>query len=135
MQRVVSLMICLAVLQPAATYAGVTSKAAREAAEFVLRKFGKEAEEQGLQTLSKKIESLGLKYGDDAVTAVKKVGPRTFRCVDEAGENGLQAVKLMAKHGDDAFWVVAKKNRLALLEQRPVHRQQMCNRHRPSDSD
>lgn len=115
MQRVIVVMICLAVLPPAASYAGVSSTAAREAAEFVMRKFGKEAEEQGLQTLTKKIESLGLKYGDDAITAVKKVGPRAFRYVDEAGENGLQSVKLLARYGDDAVWVVAKKNRLALF--------------------
>lgn len=112
---IVIIIICLAVFQPVASYAGISSKAAREAAEFVLRKFGKEAEEQGLQTLTQKIESLGLRYGDDAVAAVKKVGPRTFRYVDEAGENGLQSVKLLARYGDDAVWVVAKKNRLALF--------------------
>ncbi|HJT35753.1 MAG TPA: hypothetical protein VJ783_27235 [Pirellulales bacterium] len=112
---IVIIIICLAVFQPVASYAGISSKAAREAAEFVLRNFGKEAEEQGLQTLTQKIESLGLRYGDDAVAAVKKVGPRTFRYVDEAGENGLQSVKLLARYGDDAVWVVAKKDRLALF--------------------
>lgn len=113
--RILAATVCLAVVQPIAAQAGISSKAAREAAEFVLRKFGKEAEEQGLQTLTTKIESLGLKYGDDAVAAVKKVGPRTFRYVDEAGENGLQSVKLLARYGDDAVWVVCKKNRLALF--------------------
>lgn len=114
MRRIV-VLICLAALgQPAAAYAGITSKAAREAAELVLRKFGKEAEEQGLQTLTQKIESLGLRYGDEAVAAVEKVGPRAFRYVDEAGENGLQSVKLLARYGDDAVWVVSKPNRLAL---------------------
>ena len=115
MYRVIAVAISLAVCQPAVAHAGITSKAAKEAAEFVLRKFGKEAEEQGLQSLTRKIETLGLKYGDDAVTAVKKVGPRTFRYVDEAGENGLQSIKLLARYGDDAVWVVGKKNRLALF--------------------
>lgn len=113
--RILAATVCLAVVQPIAAQAGISSKAAREAAEFVLRKFGKEAEEQGLQTLTTNIESLGLKYGDDAVAAVKKVGPRTFRYVDEASENGLQSVKLLARYGDDAVWVVRKKNRLALF--------------------
>jgi hypothetical protein len=115
MYRIIALAILLAIFDPVIAYAGITSKAAKEAAEFVLRTFGKEAEEQGLQTLTRKIETLGLKYGDDAVTAVKKVGPRTFRYVDEAGENGLQSIKLLARYGDEAVWVVGKKNRLAIF--------------------
>ena len=104
-----------AILAPAPCGAGITSKAAKEAAEFVLRKFGKEAEEQGLQTLTRKIESLSVKYGDEAATAVKKVGPRTFRVVEEAGENGLESVRLLARYGDDAVWVAGNKSRLALF--------------------
>jgi len=95
--------------------AGVKSKAAKEAAEYVLGKFGKEAAEQGVETLTRKIEVLAVKHGDDAITAVKNVGPRTFRIVEEAGEHGPQAIKLMARHGDDVVWVVAKKNRLAIF--------------------
>ena len=115
MNRFVVAAACFAACQPALCSAGITSKAAREAAEIMLRKFGKEAEEQGLKTLTRKIEALGLKYGDDAITAVKKVGPRTFRYLDEAGENGLEATKLLARYGDDAVWVVSKKNRLSLV--------------------
>lgn len=115
MYRVVAVAISLAALQPAWCSAGVTSKAAKEAAEFVLRKFGKEAEEQGLQTLTRRIETLGLKYGDDAVAAVKKVGPRALNYIDEAGETGLQSAKLLARYGDDAVWIVRKPNRLAMF--------------------
>jgi hypothetical protein len=107
--------MALALGHPMLAYAGVTSKVAKEAAEYVLRKFGREAEEQGLQTLTRNIEKLGLKYGDDAVTAVKRVGPRAFRLIDEAGDNGLNAIRLLARYGDDAAWVVAKPNRLALF--------------------
>lgn len=113
MNRVIILVVCLSVV-PSPCCAGVSSKAAREAAEFVLRKFGQEAEEQGLQRLTRKIEQLGLKYGDDAVSAVKKVGPRALRYLDEAGEGGVEAARLLARYGDDAVWVVSKKNRLAL---------------------
>ena len=60
-------------------------KVAREAAEYVLRKFGKEAAEGGVETLSRKIEVLVAQHGEEAIVAVRKVGPRTFRIVDEAG--------------------------------------------------
>ena len=88
---------------------------AREAAEYVVGRFGKEAAKEGVEGLARKIEVLALKHGDDALIAVKKVGPGTFRLVNEAGEHGLDAVKIMAKYGDDAVWIVAKKNRIAIF--------------------
>ena len=88
---------------------------AREAAEYVMTKFGKDAAEVGVETLTRKIETLAIKHGDDVFLAVRKVGPRTLRIVEEAGEHGLESVKLMARYGDDAVWVVAKKNRLAIF--------------------
>jgi len=87
----------------------------REAAEFVMKKFGKEATDIGLNTIIKKMEILTTKYGDDAVLAVRKVGPRAFRLVEEAGEHGLESVKLMGKFGDDSVWIISKKNRLAIF--------------------
>lgn len=95
--------------------AGVISKAAKEATDYVFRKFGKQASKEGFETFARKIDGLAIRHGDDAIAAVKKVGPRVFRVVEEAGEHGPQAIKLMARHGDDALWVVAKKNRLAIF--------------------
>jgi hypothetical protein len=114
MCRCLTWAACLVLLPAGLSSAGVAGKAVRETAEFVFRKGGKEATELGLETLTRKIESLALKYGDDALTAVKKVGPRTFRIVEEAGEDGLHCVKLLARYGDDALWVATKKSRLAL---------------------
>ena len=87
----------------------------RETAEYLLRKFVKETAEEGLDTLSRKIEALVIKNGDDAILAIRKVGPRIFRIVEEAGEHGVESVKLMARYGDDAVWIVAKRNRMAIF--------------------
>lgn len=95
-------------------WAGVSSKAVQEAAELVFRRGGKEATELGLETLTRKIETLAARYGDDGLTAVRRVGPRTFQLVEQAGENGAQVVRLLAKYGDDAAWVASKSNRLAI---------------------
>lgn len=80
-----------------------------------MRKFGKEAAHEGIETLTRKIGTLAMEHGDEALLAVRKVGPRTFRLVEEAGERGIQAVKLMAKYGDEAIWVVSKPNRMAIF--------------------
>jgi hypothetical protein len=88
---------------------------ARETAEYLIRKFGKEAAGEGVETLSRKIEVLAIKNGDDAIRATRRIGPRVFHIVEEAGEHGVETVKLMAKYGDDAIWVVTKRNRMAVF--------------------
>lgn len=115
MPRVLPTAACAFLMALNVSLGGVASKAVKEAADAVLRKFGKEAAEQGIETLTRKVESLAVKYGDDALVAVKKVGPKTFRFVEEAGEDGLQSVKLMARYGDEAVWVVQKQERLAIF--------------------
>lgn len=115
MSRLQGLAIAIAVATSGSVLADAKSKLAKETAEYVLRKFGKEAGEEGVETLARKVEVLTLKYGDDAAVAVKKVGPRAFRVVEEAGENGGETVKLMARHGDGAIWVVAQPSRMAIF--------------------
>jgi len=117
MLRIITLILCLSVslLCTTTAWAGVSSKVIREAAEYVLRRGGKEAAEMGVDSITKKIEFMVAKYGDDAIEAVTKTGPKTFRVVQEAGENGREVVKLLARRGNDAVWVVAKKDRMAIF--------------------
>ncbi len=92
----------------------VPSLVAREAVELIVKKFGKEAIEEGPELLAKQIDNVVAKFGDDALTAVQKAGPRALRWIDEAGEAAPQVAKWIAQHGDNAGWVVAKPGRLAL---------------------
>lgn len=87
--------------------AGVTTKVAAEAAEAVLKKFGAKAVGEGAEALTRRIEKLALKYGDDAVAAVRHAGPRAFRAADEAGPHAGAALRAIARHGDDGVAFVA----------------------------
>ncbi|MCC6239012.1 MAG: hypothetical protein IT448_01740 [Phycisphaerales bacterium] len=95
-------------------WAGVASKALQEGTEYVMKKFGREATEEfgedAAKVLARRMETLATKYGDDVVVeASKKIGPRVFRLVEEVGEDGAsKALKLMARRGDDAVWVVSR---------------------------
>ena len=113
--RLFTLGLMVVLLAPHTCSAQGKAKLATEAAEYVMRKFSKEAAHEGIETLTRKIETLAIKHGDEAFLAARKVGPRTFRLVEEAGDQGLQSVKLMAKYGDEAVWVVAKPNRMAIF--------------------
>lgn len=99
----------------ASVEAGVRDKLIREAAEAALKKMGRETGSETIETLVKRTTQLATKYGDDGVEAVNKVGFKTFRYVEEAGPNGELVVKLMAKRGDDAVWIVQQKNRVAIF--------------------
>ena len=115
MSSIGSAVFLVAMLTPGISFAQGKATLAREAAEYILKKFGREAAAESVGTLTRKLETLALKYGDDAFIAVKKVGPRAFRIVEETGEHSIESVKLMAKYGDDAIWVVAKPKRMAIF--------------------
>ncbi|MFM7114330.1 MAG: hypothetical protein ACKO26_24605 [Planctomycetota bacterium] len=88
----------------------------RETVEFLLKKFGKEATEFGTENLTKKVAFFASKYGDDAIIAMKKVGPASFKYIEDAGEQGRgYLIKAMAKHGSESLHVVAKPGRLAIF--------------------
>jgi hypothetical protein len=96
--------------------AGVTSSAVRKTTELIARKFGKEVAEESAEALGKQVAEAGAKYGEEGLVALGKVGPRTFtKLTIEAGEHSSGLVKLVAKHGDEAVWVISKPNGMAIF--------------------
>lgn len=112
------LMLTLAVLPLAATpaAAGGKSKAAQEAAEFVVRKFGKEAAKDGASALARRIERAALAHGDDVLKAVRRVGPRSLHLIEEAGAHSKQVARLLAVHGEQgAVYIATRPKALQLV--------------------
>lgn len=107
------LLIAGGIAAPA--WAGAKSKAAQEAAEYVMRKFGKQAAQEGAEKLAARIESLAAKYGDNVARAARKGGPRALRAIEKSGQYGSQAAELLARRGDEALWIVENPQRLKLL--------------------
>lgn len=77
------------------------SRAAAEAAEAVMARFGARAG-RSAETLAARIESYAARHGDDAIKAVRQVGPEAFALMDRAGAQGAKAAGLMARHGEAA---------------------------------
>ena len=115
MTRSVVVALLLILTCYSAAQAGVKSKAAREAAEDVLERFGKEIGEETVETLTEKIGRYGARYGDDAIDAIRKAGPRGFKLLDDAGENAPEVVRLLNRYGNDAVWVASKPRNLAIF--------------------
>jgi hypothetical protein len=94
--------------------AGPHTVAAREAAELIFKKFGKELGEETVETLSRRLDNLATRYGDDALEAARRAGPRGVVAVENAGEHAATAASLLGRHGDEALWIVEDSRRLAL---------------------
>ena len=102
------------IASPAA--AGGKTKMAQEAAEFVMRKFGREAAKDGAQALARRIERAALTHGDEVFRAVRKVGPRGLHLIEEAGTHAQPVARLLATHGEHgAVYIVHRPKALQLV--------------------
>jgi hypothetical protein len=77
---------------------GPRAQAAREAAEYVVSRFGGRA--GNAARLATRIERYAAAHGDDMLRAVRRVGPEAFALVDAAGAQGARAAGLLARHGE-----------------------------------
>jgi hypothetical protein len=103
------------VLMPGAARAGIRSALVREAAESIIRKLGKEAGKEGSEVLVKKLDTLAVRHGMEAMEAVQRVGPGAVTLIEEAGEHGAVAARLLARHGEQAVALVTSRKSLALV--------------------
>jgi hypothetical protein len=112
-----SLIIAIAILSMTAApaRADLIGKGAREAAEFVLKKFGLKAVQEGGEVLAGRIASSVARHGDDVIAAVRRVGPKALSLADEAGENAPRVLRLLSHHGDDAARVLSRPQGMALI--------------------
>jgi hypothetical protein len=110
-------LISLFVLALAASpsYAQGVGKATGEAGKYLLKKLGREAAEEGTERLSRRIASAAARYGDDAIAAVRKVGPKALSLADEAGDNAPRVLRLLTRHGDDAARILGHPQGMALF--------------------
>lgn len=105
--------VLVATFLVASADASVGSKVLQEALEFIGKKFSKEVVEEGAEQVSRRMAQLAAKHGDDLVAAAfKRVGPRAGRVVGEAGEHSGVALRLLARHGDDALPLVGRASAL-----------------------
>jgi hypothetical protein len=88
---------------------------AKEVAEFIVKKFGKEAVKDGAVALAGRIEGLATKHGPEVYQAVRKVGPGAIHLLEQAGPHGITAAQVLAKFGDDAAVIAARPQALALV--------------------
>jgi hypothetical protein len=89
--------------------------AAKEAAEFIIQKFGKRVPSQTVDELATAIGGAAAKYGDSAVPFLRAAGHAGFDALERAGPKAPEVIKLYIKKGDEGVWVITTPDRLALF--------------------
>jgi hypothetical protein len=97
------------------SFAGPAGAAIRETSEFILKKFGKGAAGQTAEEVTGATAKAVAIHGDGALPLLKNSGHAGFTALKEAGENAPDVIKLYARKGDDAIWIISNPKRLAIF--------------------
>jgi hypothetical protein len=85
--------------------------AARELAEWALRKFSGNATREGTEALTRRIVTAAAKHGDDLViAAVKKAGAKALTLADEAAEQAPRVLRFIGRYGDEGAALLTRKS-------------------------
>ena len=55
------------------------------------------------------------RYGDDVLPLVRTTGHQGFAALEQAGERAPDVIRLYARKGDEAVWVISEPNKLAIF--------------------
>ena len=95
--------------------AGTLSTGAKEAAEFILQKFGKRVPTQTVDEVAAAVSGAAAKYGDEAMPFLKASGYAGFDALEQAGAKAPDVIKLYVKRGNEAVWIISKPEKLAIF--------------------
>ena len=115
MKRFTVLILTILLIGIRFSHAGPISSAARETAEWIAKKFGtgrvgKTVDEIAVAT-ARTIE----KHGNEALPLLRSAGHAGFEALESAGKQAPDVIKLFARCGDEAVWVISKPNKLAIF--------------------
>jgi hypothetical protein len=110
---VLVLLVCIFPLFPAS--AGTIGAAIRETAEVIMAKFGKGAAGQTVDEIAQQTAKTATKYGDDALPLLRNSGHAGFAALEQAGEKAPEVIKLYARRGEEAIWVISEPKKLAIF--------------------
>src|SRR5262245_53607104 len=110
MPRIVPISIVIAVVAFCTALpveAGVAQSAIRETSEFIFKKFGKGLAGESAEQIAARTTRVIAKHGDECLPLLRSAGHAGFRALEEAGEHAPDVLRLYAKHGDGAIWLLS----------------------------
>ena len=96
-------------------YAGLASSTVRESSEAILAKFGKGMAGRTVDEVAESTTKAVAMHGDEALPFLKKAGHTGFSVLNEAGEKAPDVLKLYARKGDGAIWLISDPKKLGIF--------------------
>lgn len=87
----------------------------REASEYILRKFGKGVGGRTVDEIAEATTKAVARHGDGALPFLRSSGHVGFEALKNAGEQAPDVIRLYARRGDEAIWVVSEPGKLAIF--------------------
>ncbi len=78
-------------------------------------KFGKGAAGSSVDEITVAATKAISRHGDDVVPLLQKAGHKGFEALEQAGTKAPEVIKLYAKRGDEALWVILEPKRLVIF--------------------
>ena len=116
MSRVLALITLVTLLcLGTGVQASALATGAREAAEYIVQRFGKRVPSQTADDVAREISRASARHGSDAVGFLRAAGHTGFDILEQAGPKAPDVIKLFVRRGDEAIWVVSKPEKLAIF--------------------
>lgn len=113
--QIMAVIVAAALIFPTLAIAGPAATTIREAAEFIIGKFGKGAAGQTVEEVAEATAKAVAKHGDEALPLLRNSGHSGFAALKESGERAHDVLKLYARKGDEAIWVISQPKKLAIF--------------------
>jgi hypothetical protein len=104
--------VALALVLAVVSQSAAVRQAARELLRFVESRFAREVAEEGAERLEPRLVRAIEQWGDDAVAAIRTVGPRVGMRALES--HGAPAARFLSRFGDDGARVLSEEGDTAL---------------------
>ena len=102
----------LSTVQPAC---GLTGPALREAAQWIVSKFGKGVAGQTVEEVAQTTSRVVAHHGEEALPLLRMAGHAGFKALDDAGAQATDVIRLYLRRGDDAIWIVTDSKKLSIF--------------------
>lgn len=112
---VIALALGLALALNGSANAEAVGSAIRETAELILAKFGRGTAGQTVKEVSTTTLRAVARYGETALPLLRRSGHAGFVALDQSGAKAPEILKLFARRGDEAVWLITDPAKLSLF--------------------
>jgi hypothetical protein len=115
MKRVFLIFLAALLAATSIAQAGPAGSAVRESAEWIVKKFGAGRAGRTVDEVAATTARAVEKHGDEALPLLRSAGHAGFEALELAGRQSSDVIRLFARRGDEAVWLITQPKKLAIF--------------------